>query len=66
MSSVAVLPETVHTFGVAEAKATDNPEVALAINATGVPTVCDGITPKVIVCGLKLTAKLCETGVAAA
>jgi hypothetical protein len=30
---VAVVPDTVHTLGVVEAKLTDRPEVAVALNA---------------------------------
>jgi len=63
--SAAVAPETVQTDGVVEAKLTANPELADAIRATWPPTVWAGIAANVMVWVAWLTAKLCDTGVAA-
>ena len=67
--NVAVVPLTVQMPVVCEAKLTVNPELAVAISVSGVPTVCAPGLSKVIVCGVRpaaFTVKLCETGVAAA
>jgi hypothetical protein len=66
VSMVAVVPETVQTLAVVEAKLTAKLELAVAESVSGVPTFCAGIAPKVMVCEAALTVKLCETGVAAA
>jgi hypothetical protein len=66
---VAVVPETVQTDCVVEAKLTARPEVAVAVNVSGVPTVCVAGVAKEMVCAIKgaaCTAKLRVTGVAAA
>jgi hypothetical protein len=56
-----VLPETAQTLVVEEAKPTASPELAVALKLNGVPTVCVAIAPKVIVCGLNVTLKVCAT-----
>jgi hypothetical protein len=66
VSMVAVVPETVQTEEVNEAKVTPKLELAVAASVSGVPTVCVVIVVKVMVCDSALTVKLCETGVAAA
>jgi hypothetical protein len=66
MTNVAVVPLTVQTLVVCEANETASPEVAVAVKANGVPTVCVAGVLNVIVCGSALTVKLWETGVAAA
>ena len=63
---LAVVPETVQTVEVVEAKLTARPELAVAERASSVPTVFGGILSKVIVWALMETVRLCETGVAAA
>ena len=63
---VAVVPETVQTDAVVEAKLTAKPELAVATIARGVPTVCVLGALKVMVCAPMVTAKLCNTGAAAA
>jgi hypothetical protein len=65
VSIVAVVPETVQTLAVVEAKLTARMELAVAESVSGVPTVCAAIGPKVIVWARPFTVKLCETGVAA-
>jgi len=45
----ADVPETVHTPGVVDAKPTASPELAVAESVRGVPTVCAGMAPKVMV-----------------
>jgi hypothetical protein len=67
-SSVAAENDTVQIVGVVEPKPTGSPELAVAINATGTDVLiaCVGIAAKVIVCGARLTVKLCMAGVAAA
>jgi hypothetical protein len=60
-AKVAVLPETVQTPVVDDAKLTANPELAVALKVSGVPTVCVAIAPRVIVCGFSVTLKLCVT-----
>jgi hypothetical protein len=47
---VAVVPETVQTGNVVEAKLTGNPEVAADDSESVVPAVWPAIAPKVIVC----------------
>ncbi len=47
---VAVVPETVQTPVVLEAKVTGSEEVAVALRVSGVPTVCAAMVGKVIVC----------------
>ena len=64
--NVAVVPETVQTLAVDEAKLTANPELAVAESVKGVPTVCAAIALNVIVCDFGLTLKFCVTGAAAA
>src|ERR1700722_8667680 len=49
---VVVEPATVQTLGVADAKLTERPELAVAVNAGVVPAVWGGIAPKVIVCSV--------------
>ena len=48
--NVAVVPDTVHTAVVDEPKVTANPELALADNASGVPTVWVPGATNVMVC----------------
>jgi len=63
---VTVLPATVQTDVVVEAKLTDIPELAVAVTVNGeTPYVTLLSAPKVIVCDAELTVKLCVTGVAA-
>ena len=64
--NVAVVPLTVHTLVVCEAKLTVNPELAVATSVSGVPTICVPGLLNVMVWDLPVTVKLCETGVAAA
>ena len=67
--NVAVVPLTVQMLVVCEANETASPELAVATNVSGVPTVCAPGLLKVIVCGIRpaaFTVKLCETAVAAA
>ena len=45
----AVVPETVQTEGVRDAKLTVNPEVAVAVRFSGVPTVWPAIGAKEMV-----------------
>jgi hypothetical protein len=66
VSIVAVVPETVQTDEVIEAKPTVRLEVDEAESGRGVPTVWVPGLLKVMVCAAALTVKLCETGVAAA
>jgi hypothetical protein len=49
ITSVAVVPVTVHTAGVVEAKPTANPELAVAASGIDVPAFCTAIAPKLIV-----------------
>ena len=65
-TNVVVVPETVQTLVVDEAKVTGNPDVAEADSVNGAPTVWVGIALNVMVCGFGITVKLCVTGVAAA
>jgi hypothetical protein len=58
---VAVVPETVQTEEVVDAKVTPKPELAVAESVSGVPTVCVEIVLKVMVCDSPLTEKFCET-----
>ncbi len=66
-TNVAVVPDTVQTDVLLEAKATVRRELAEALKVSGVPTCCALMLPKVIVCalGAALTVKLCVTGAAA-
>jgi hypothetical protein len=66
VTMVAVVPETVQTDEVIEAKLTVKPEVDEADSVSGVPTVCVPGLLKVMVCAAAFTVKLCSTGVAAA
>jgi hypothetical protein len=69
VANVAVVPLTVHTLVVCEAKLTARPELAVANSVSAVPTVCVPGELNVIDCGFKAvasTVKLRETGVAAA
>ena len=66
---MAVPPTTVQTPVVCEANVTVKPELAVADNVSGVPTVCVPGELNVIDCGFKgaaSTVKLRETGIAAA
>ena len=47
---VAVVPDTVQTKGVEDAKLTGRPDVADAVSGNVVFTVCDGIEAKAIAC----------------
>ena len=65
---VAAVPLTVQMLVVVEANQTAKPELAVAESVSGVPTVCVPGLAKVMLCDFEtdaLTAKLCETGVAA-
>jgi hypothetical protein len=62
---VAVVPETVQTLVVVEAKLTVKPELAVAVSVSGVPMLCVLGAAKVIVCDFELTLKLCVTAGAA-
>ncbi len=62
----AVVPETVQTDVVVEAKLTAKPELAVAESVSDVPAAWAGMAPKLMVCGPGFTVKLCVTGVAAA
>jgi hypothetical protein len=63
---VTVLPETVQTDVVVEAKLTARPELAVAVTVNGaVPELTSLGAPNVIVCVAALTVKLCVTDVAA-
>ena len=56
VTRVAVVPETVQTNGVREAKLTVNPELAVALTVKGVaPYVTAGRVAKVMVCGARAT-----------
>ena len=50
ISSDAVLPLTVQTVGVVDAKLTANPELAVAMSESLVAAVCAAIAPNIIVC----------------
>ena len=50
--NVAVVPLTVQTLVVEEAKLTVRPDVEVATSVSGVPTVCAPGLVKVIVCGV--------------
>jgi hypothetical protein len=65
---VAAAEFTEHTEGVMDTKPTVSPEVAVADSTTGDAEliICVEICGKLMVCGSKVTAKLCETLVAAA
>ena len=68
LSSVSVLPLTVQTAGVMEAKLTARPEVAVAANgAAAVPRVWLPGAVKLMVCANSPAAmlKLCDTAAAA-
>ena len=68
-ANVAVVPLTVQTLVVCEAKETVNPELAVATNVNGVPTVCVPGLLNVIVCvrsAATFTVNVCDIGVAAA
>ena len=63
---VTVLPATVQTDVVVEAKLTASPELAVAVTVNGeTPYVTLLNAPKVIVCDAVLTVKPCDTGAAA-
>ena len=49
-TNVAVAPPTVQTLAVVEAKLTARPELAVALSASGVPTVCAPGLAKVMLC----------------
>jgi hypothetical protein len=64
---VTVLPATVQTEVVVEAKSTARAELAVAVTANGdTPYVMPLSAPNVIVCDAALAVKPCATGVAAA
>ena len=50
LSIVAVFPETEQTAGVDAVKLTASPEEAVAVRVSLVPTVCAGMTAKVMPC----------------
>jgi hypothetical protein len=63
---VTVLPATVQTAVVLEAKLTAKPELAVAVTVNGdTPYVTLLSAPKVIVCDAEFTVKLRDTGAAA-
>ena len=63
---VTVLPATVQTDVVVEAKLTASPELAVALTVNGeTPKLTLLSAPKLMVCDAALTVKLCVTGVAA-
>jgi hypothetical protein len=64
--NVAVVPETVQTLAVVEAKVTPRPDVAVAKSASGAPTVCVPGFANAMVCASAFTVKLCGTIEAAA
>jgi hypothetical protein len=65
--TVTVLPATVQTEVVVEAKLTANPELAVAPIVNGAtPKLTLLSAPNVIVCDAAFTVKLCVTGVATA
>ena len=66
MRNVAVVPLTMHTLVVCDAKLTGKPELAVADSVSAVPTVCVTGALNVIVCGSGSTVKLRETDAAAA
>jgi len=68
LRNVAVVPLTVQTVAVVEAKLTVRPDVDVAESVCGVPTVCAPGVLKVMVCdsSAAFTVKLRDTGVAAA
>jgi hypothetical protein len=49
MRKVAVVPATVHTAGVVDAKLTGSPELAVAVRETDPPALWPATTPKLIV-----------------
>ena len=53
---LAVVPETVHTLDVVDAKLTARPEVAVALSASVVPGFWVAIAPKLIVWDFRATA----------
>ena len=64
---VTVLPETVQTEVVVEAKLTARPELAVALTVNGAaPYVTSLSAPNAMVCAAGFTVKLRATGVAAA
>lgn len=50
--NVTVVPETVHTLVVFEAKLTASPEEAVADSISGVPTVCAAGVVNVMLCAV--------------
>jgi hypothetical protein len=64
----AVVPDTVHTLVVDEAKLTGKAEVAVATNCSVPATACVGMVGNVIVCpeGVLFTTIICPTVGAAA
>jgi len=66
VSRVAVVPETVQTVPVVDAKLTGRPELAVAERGMSVPTTWAAIGAKVIVWACRWTVKLRVTNVAAA
>ena len=64
---MTVLPATVQTDVVVEAKLTASPELAVAVTVNGdTPYVTLLSAPKVMVCDAEFTVKLRVTGTAAA
>lgn len=66
VTNETVVPDTVHTLAVDEAKPTVKPELAVALNVAVVPAVGLAIAGKLMVCALPTTIKLCVTFGAAA
>ena len=64
-TGVTVAPDTLHTPGVVELKATPSPELALAVRPNGVPSVCGGMAAKLIVWPTAAIVMTCLTDVAA-
>ena len=61
-TSVTVLPETMQTDGVVDAKLTGRPELAVALTVNGAaPYVTEARAGNVIVCEATVTTKICET-----
>lgn len=52
--NVTVVPETVHTLVVFDAKLTASPEEAVAESVSGVPTVCAAGVVNVMLCAVGL------------
>ncbi len=55
---VAVVPETVQTLAVVDARFTVSPELAVAVSVRGVPTVCVPGLAKLMVCAVSAALKV--------